>query len=569
MKAYKDVIENKTPVDKAADRHGVPRQTLRDRVLGRVKISSKWGKDSLFSHEEEELLVNHLEGLAQVGYGLNRAQLNVLASDLAIKLGRRAPETSLSDTWYYGFLKRWDHRLKVIKPRALSSTRAAAVTQSHIDNYFCDLNAILEKYNLKSKPHLIYNLDETGIQPEHRPSKVITGVSACKTQAVTSPNTGTTTIIACVNATGTAIPPYYVFKGKRLNDSLMTNAATGAAYAMSDSGWVNGTVLMEYLDKHFLKYVQRGSGDNNEPVLLIFDGHASHVSVDIVNWARDHHVILFVLPPHSSHALQPLDIACFGPFKATFHSECNLYMAKERGRVITRYEIAELSGKAYLKSMTPLTIQSGFKKAGIVPFDPSKVPMEIIMPSQSFPQKRNEQETPQHTMEELLTQKIKETAPKPKPEKPKSDNKAKKKPRLGGKAITEDEIYSQMIDYEKENPRKSQPQPPKNPKASKILSPKPSTSTTNIQKVSKRKLQYPDSDSETETDTDPADNCCMCKMFSPPGLDKCVGLIIVKWAQCTLCNHWCHLRFCSEIRVVRRHADFYCPHCTGNMIKDN
>jgi len=65
----------------------------------------------------------------------------------------------------------------VIKPRTLSSTRAAAVTQSHIDNYACDLNAILEKYDLKSKPHLIYNLDKTGIQPEHRPSKVITGVS--------------------------------------------------------------------------------------------------------------------------------------------------------------------------------------------------------------------------------------------------------------------------------------------------------------------------------------------------------------------------------------------------------
>jgi len=190
----------------------------------------------------------------------------------------------------------------------------------------------------------------------------------------------------------------------------MTNATIGAANAMSDSGWVNGSVLMEYLDKHFLKYVQRGSGDNNEPVLLIFDGHASHVSVDIVKWERDHHVILF-LPPHSSHALQALDIACFGPFKATFHSEFNLYMAKERGRVITRYEIAELSGKAYVKSMIPVTIQSGFKKAGIVPFDPSKVPMEIIMPVQSFSQKRKEQETPQHTMEELLTQKIKETAP--------------------------------------------------------------------------------------------------------------------------------------------------------------
>jgi len=62
----------------------------------------------------------------------------------------------------------------------------------------------------------------------------------------------------------------------------MTNAAIEAAYAISDSGWVNGTVLMEYLKHHFLKYVQRGAGDNNEPIMLIFDGHACLVSVDIV-----------------------------------------------------------------------------------------------------------------------------------------------------------------------------------------------------------------------------------------------------------------------------------------------
>jgi len=35
----------------------------------------------------------------------------------------------------------------------------------------------------------------------------------------------------------------------------MTNAAIEEAYAISDSGWVNGTVLMEYLKNHFLKYV--------------------------------------------------------------------------------------------------------------------------------------------------------------------------------------------------------------------------------------------------------------------------------------------------------------------------
>ncbi|XP_052225347.1 uncharacterized protein LOC127840920 [Dreissena polymorpha] len=368
MAAYKAVKEDHMPVDRAAVTFGVPKQTLRDRVLNKVNLRAKWGKDSLFTLDEEEQLVNHLESLAQVGYVVNRAQVNVLAIELAVKLGRRNSDDKLSNFWYYAFLKRWDHRLKVIKPRALSSTPAAAMTQENIDDYYSDLNAVLEKYNLKSKPHLIYNLDETGIQL--RP--VITKISTSKIISVTFPNTGNTTIVACVNAAGTALPPYYVFEGKQseTNDTFMNNATAGSAYTMSDSGCVNSEVFMKYLNEHFLKFVQRGSSDNTEPILLIYDGHSSHVSLDVVQWAKEHHLILFVLPPHSPHALQPLDIACFGPFKTAFHRECKLYMEKEtltKGRIITKYKIAELSGKAYLESMTPVTIQEGFRKAGISP----------------------------------------------------------------------------------------------------------------------------------------------------------------------------------------------------------
>lgn len=56
-------------------------------------------------------------------------------------------------------------------------------------------------------------MDETGISPEHRPPNVIAPLKE-KAQSVTSPRSATTTLIACVNAAGTCIPPYFVFKGK-------------------------------------------------------------------------------------------------------------------------------------------------------------------------------------------------------------------------------------------------------------------------------------------------------------------------------------------------------------------
>ena len=52
--------------------------------------------------------------------------------------------------------------------------------------------------------------------------------------------------------------------------------------------------------------------------LLILDGHNSHVTLEIVKIFMDSSLDIISLPSHTSHALQPLDIACFKPFKTTF-----------------------------------------------------------------------------------------------------------------------------------------------------------------------------------------------------------------------------------------------------------
>jgi len=52
MKAYKIVKDKGVAVKKAARMYGVPQQTLRDRVLGKVDPVNS-GNETLFSREEE------------------------------------------------------------------------------------------------------------------------------------------------------------------------------------------------------------------------------------------------------------------------------------------------------------------------------------------------------------------------------------------------------------------------------------------------------------------------------------------------------------------------------------
>ena len=163
--------------------------------------------------------------------------------------------TPMSNNWLYSFLKRLESSIKTIKPRQLDSARAKSSTTETFNNYFTQLKAVLEENNLLGKPHRIFNVDETGLQPEHKPPNVI-GNPNIKVQAITSPRSTTTTVIACLNALGQSLPPFFVFKGKRWNPELMKGACFGAKGVMSETGWwSNGEIFRKFLEEPFLLFV--------------------------------------------------------------------------------------------------------------------------------------------------------------------------------------------------------------------------------------------------------------------------------------------------------------------------
>ena len=57
---------------------------------------------------------------------------------------------------------------------------------------------------------------------------------------------------------------------------------------------------------------------SSRPVLLIFDGHSSHITIDVIEYARSNGLHLLCLPSHTSHILQPLDVGVFKSFKTFF-----------------------------------------------------------------------------------------------------------------------------------------------------------------------------------------------------------------------------------------------------------
>ena len=377
-KAYKAVIEDDMSVRRAARLYGVPQTTLRDRVRGRINPStSHSGPPPLFTKAEEKNLVDHIIFLSEIGVGYTRRQVIDLATDYAKHIGKKDGNTALTPRWFYNFMSRWPS-LKVTKPSGLEATRAKCTNPETVSNYFKELEQTMTKYDLNSSPEKIYNIDEKGICTGHNPPKIVSS-KGTKSQAIISPKGGTVTLIAAANALGTAILLFYVFPGKKFNHDLLDGATPRAAGTMSESGWSNTDIFEYYLKEHFMKYVQ-GTG----PYLLLYDGHGSHVTLSLIEWARAQNIILFVLPPHTSHVLQPLDVGIFGPFSRIYNNVCHKFLRSEKGRAITKFDICRLSCEAYLKALTPNNIRSAFRAAGVFPLSAQAVSSDKIAPSQVY-----------------------------------------------------------------------------------------------------------------------------------------------------------------------------------------
>src|SRR5436190_4773398 len=67
--------------------------------------------------------------------------------------------------------------------------------------------------------------------------------------------------------------------------------------------------------------------------LLIVDGHSSYVNMTFLDWADRHQIIVQIMPPHSTHELQPLDVGLFGPLSIAYSKQIDKLMHKSMGIV--------------------------------------------------------------------------------------------------------------------------------------------------------------------------------------------------------------------------------------------
>jgi hypothetical protein len=244
----------------------------------------------------ENDLVQHILLLEYRFYGLARQSLLRLAYQMAkannITTHFNPDKEKAGKEWLCGFSTRHPE-VSLRVPQASLLARAAGFNRQRVGEIFKLLQKIAQNEDLT--PDRIFNMDETGFTSVWRPKKVLTHKGKHKVGATTFSEHGRIIMfVFCVSTSGMNVPPLTIYPRKNLKAELTEWALPGSIFAGQGNGWINADLFIVWLN-HFNAAINPCI---NRKVLLILDGHVSHIlNIAAIIRAQDNGVVMHSLPP--------------------------------------------------------------------------------------------------------------------------------------------------------------------------------------------------------------------------------------------------------------------------------
>ncbi|KZV68422.1 DDE-domain-containing protein [Peniophora sp. CONT] len=269
------------------------------------------------------------------------------------------------------------------KKKKLDQCRARAFNFTTVNDNFQKISKVLAEYHIPLRN--TFNMDEIG-------SQMGGGRNGGKSElfffseedqmryGINSDNLELFTAIETICADGTAflpntpereaagkpppsvIKPMLIFKGQQTwpNECI----------ALSENGWTNNELCRMWFDRDFLPGARahadlegEGPDGKKKKILLIWDGHNSHSVFELAKHAYENDVIIFQLPPHTTHRLQPCDVGAFAPLKAAWQARVAAREQATGEAMHVRWAVKDFLA-ARRDALKPNTIRSAWCKAG-------------------------------------------------------------------------------------------------------------------------------------------------------------------------------------------------------------
>ena len=164
----------------------------------------------------------------------------------------------------------------------------------------------------------------------------------------------------------------HIFPGRHFSYNPMEGGVDGSYFGRSDTGWINTELFCGWLKNHFSIKISR-----KRPVVLLVDGHTSHIDLETSKFCKENGILLYCLPSHSSHITQPLDVVFFSPLKANWKSAVAAFRVSNFGESLTKEKFTRVFKEAWLDTVKARMIVNAFAGLGIYPVNVSKVGSKV------------------------------------------------------------------------------------------------------------------------------------------------------------------------------------------------
>jgi hypothetical protein len=270
---------------------------------------------------------------------------------------------------------------RICNPQELDEARRKGCDKEVITEFFTKFGPLLQA----TDPRLIFNMDETMLDSRKQFKVLVRNGKRPLIRSYKHPPhlTG----VCAFSAKGYRCRPMIILPVMKNYIDVQFDGP-GVDVCRTETGWINKSVFFYWaycFCSDMSKYrLELGDEMRHKPILLLVDGHLSRLCWKAMWLFRMHNIQVIVFPGHTSHLLQPFDVAVAAPLKAAYQANF------ERERSILeqdsrwsekipihriRYAMCRAFIGAFMQAATLQNIEAGFREAGIVPCDPAR-PLE-------------------------------------------------------------------------------------------------------------------------------------------------------------------------------------------------
>ena len=232
-----------------------------------------------------------------------------------------------------------------------------------MQKFFKQYQDMLKELKIES-PQQIWKCDETGCVdvPKERDVVGETGIEAV---TIVSKEQGeTSTALTFANAMGPCVPPLIIHKGGKVPKDWEHGAPVSVMVRASPTGWIKRNLFLEYATR-WVRWLKSWKLLDHSHLLLL-DAHKSHVyNLYFIQLMIEMDIHVLVIPPHTSHKVQPLDNAPFTNFKTAWNENLLQYLFQSVGCGMRKMDFFIAFWPSWKKAMTVANIQAGFHQTHI------------------------------------------------------------------------------------------------------------------------------------------------------------------------------------------------------------